>query len=149
MTKKQAHILMALGVAIILTQLLCTAVLLRAQERTRKEAEAARVSAMGTLEMQKQQQSAVVATSTVDMATGNRPSTDTAPNVWAGAQPLADAVTPTPPSGSYTALCEAYEKAGQARVQKQHELESIERIEKDLERQIIKFQQTHVSEPPE
>lgn len=35
MSKKQARILEALGVAIIRTQILCTSVLLRSNERTR------------------------------------------------------------------------------------------------------------------
>ena len=45
---------MALCMAIILTQILCTAVLIRNLERTRKEAEEAQVSAMDVLEIQKQ-----------------------------------------------------------------------------------------------
>ena len=57
LTKRQARTLMALCVAVILTQILCTAVLIRNLERTRKEAEAAQVSAMDVLEMQKQAES--------------------------------------------------------------------------------------------
>jgi uncharacterized membrane protein len=42
MTKKQANTLMALGIAIILTQVLCTAILLRCHARLRVEEQRAR-----------------------------------------------------------------------------------------------------------
>jgi hypothetical protein len=50
MTKRQARTLMALGLTAILTQILCTAVLLRGLDRIRKEA-AAQASAIAGLEM--------------------------------------------------------------------------------------------------
>lgn len=53
MTKRQANAIIAGILAIIVTQLLFGFLLLRGQERTRKEAEAAQVSAGDTLEMQK------------------------------------------------------------------------------------------------
>lgn len=53
MTKKQASTLIALGVAILLAQVLCTGLLLRGQERTRKEAEACQDSAMESVDMLK------------------------------------------------------------------------------------------------
>jgi hypothetical protein len=53
MSKRQANTLMAIGVAIILMQIFCTVLVLGDQERTRKEAEAAQVSSMDVLEMQK------------------------------------------------------------------------------------------------
>ncbi len=41
MTRRQANTLMALGVATVLTQILCTAILLRGYERATRQAEAA------------------------------------------------------------------------------------------------------------
>ena len=46
MTKRQAHTLMALAVAIIVTQILCTAVLLRGMERSRRAAETVQAEAV-------------------------------------------------------------------------------------------------------
>jgi hypothetical protein len=48
LTKRQAHTLMALAVAIIVTQLLCTAILLRSMERSRKAADAVKIEALDT-----------------------------------------------------------------------------------------------------
>jgi len=44
LTRRQANTIIAGIIAVILAQILCTAVLLRGQERTRKEAEAAHPS---------------------------------------------------------------------------------------------------------
>ena len=46
MSKRQAHTLMALAVAIIVTQVLCTAVLLRSLERSRNTANVAQLDAV-------------------------------------------------------------------------------------------------------
>jgi hypothetical protein len=53
LTKRQANTIIGGIIALLLGQIICTAVLLRGQERTRMEAEAAQGSAMDTLEMQK------------------------------------------------------------------------------------------------
>ena len=53
MTKRQAHTLTALAVAIIVTQILCTAVLMRGMERTRRAVEAAQVAALNTPDQEK------------------------------------------------------------------------------------------------
>ncbi len=50
LTKRQARTLMALGVAIIITQILCTAMLLRSLERSRGSATIAAVSSTDAIE---------------------------------------------------------------------------------------------------
>ena len=60
MTKRQAHTLMALAVAIILMQVLCTAVLLRSMERSRSAVRALQVGDLNTCDQDKQ----VIATDT-------------------------------------------------------------------------------------
>ena len=54
MTRRLAYTLIGLGVAILAMQMLCTGLILRGVDQARKEAEAAQLSAQGTLEMQKQ-----------------------------------------------------------------------------------------------
>src|SRR5205814_584368 len=84
LTRRQANTIMALCVALIVTQILCTAVLLRGQERARKEAAAAEVSAEAVLEMQKQAKAA--ANPDADALLETRRQLDEADREFRGAQ---------------------------------------------------------------
>jgi hypothetical protein len=65
MTKRQAHTLMGLGVAIILTQIFCTAVLVNKMESTQKSARSAEASAVDAMEYSKRLESKTTSADTV------------------------------------------------------------------------------------